>query len=107
MVVLRFDVVLVPLDPTVGSEMKKTRPCVVVSPDPTNRHLNTVIVAPMTTRQRTYPFRVPCRFQGRQGQIVLDQIRTIDKARIVKRIGTIAPKVQAAVLDTLRRMFAP
>jgi mRNA interferase MazF len=107
MVALRFDVVIVPLDPSVGREMKKTRPCVVISPDQMNRRLDTLIVAPMTTRVRPYPYRVPCRFQGQQGQIALDQIKTIDKSRIHRRVGTIAPKVQAAVLDVLQRMFAP
>jgi mRNA interferase MazF len=107
MVALRFDVVLATLDPTIGSEIRKTRPCLVVSPDQINRHLQTIIVAPMTTRGRSYPFRVPCRFQAKEGQIALDQVRTIDKSRVIRRLGTIAPKSQAGVLRVLRKMFAP
>ncbi len=76
----RFDLYLVALDPTIGREIQKTRPCVVVSPDEMNRHIATVIVAPMTTKGRPYPTRIPCRFQGKSGQIVLDQLRKVDKA---------------------------
>jgi mRNA interferase MazF len=83
-VVKRFDVFLVNLDPTIGSEIKKTRPCVVVSPDEMNRHIATVIIAPMTTKGKAYPTRVVCQFQGKDGQIILDQIRTIDKTRLVE-----------------------
>ena len=106
MVARRFDVFLVNLDPTVGSEIRKTRPCLVVSPDEMNRHIATVIVAPMTTKGRSYPTRVPCRFQGKDGQIVLDQLRTVDKARLVQRLGQIAPATQKAVLSTLAELFA-
>jgi len=106
MVVRRFDVYLVSLDPTVGSEIQKTRPCVVVSPDEMNRHIRTVIVAPMTSATRDYPTRVACTFKDRQGQIVLDQIRTIDKARLVKRLGAVDPKTQSAVITILQAMFA-
>jgi mRNA interferase MazF len=102
----RFDVYLIALDPMLGSEIKKTRPCLIVSPDETNRHLATVIVAPMTTKGRDYPTRVGCRFQGKQGQIVLDQLRTVDKARLVKRLGRIGPSSQGAVLAALAEMFA-
>jgi mRNA interferase MazF len=105
-VVNRFDVFLVNLDPTVGSEIKKTRPCVVVSPDEMNRYIATVIIAPMTTKGRTYPTRVGCQFQGKDGQIVLDQIRTTDKARLVRKLGQISPDEQKVVLDTLAEMFA-
>jgi mRNA interferase MazF len=105
MAIKRFDVHLVALDPTLGSEIKKTRPCLIVSPDEMNRHIATVIVAPMTTRGRDYPTRVACRFQGKQGQIVLDQLRTVDKARLVKRLGRISPAVQREVLATLAEMF--
>ena len=101
----RFDVYLVALDPTLGSEIQKTRPCVVVSPDESNRHLATVIVAPMTTKGRDYPTRVPCRFQGKRGQVVLDQLRTVDKIRLVKRLGKLGPAVQEEVLATLVEMF--
>ena len=104
--VKRFDVFLVNLDPTIGSEIKKTRPCVVISPDEMNRYIATVIIAPMTTKGRTYPTRVACQFQGKDGQIVLDQIRTIDKTRLVKKLGQISQDEQVAVLDTLAEIFA-
>jgi mRNA interferase MazF len=103
----RFDVVLVNLEPTVGSEIKKTRPCLVISPDEMNRHLRTLIVAPMTTKGISYATRVACRFQGKAGQVVLDQIRTVDRARLVKRLGRISGKASAAVLQMLQEMFAP
>jgi mRNA interferase MazF len=106
MVIKRFDVFLVNLDPTVGSEIRKTRPCVVISPDEMNQHIATAIVAPMTTTGRSYPTRVACQFQGKEGQIVLDQIRTVDKTRLVKKLGQISPCEQKAVLDTLAEMFA-
>ena len=106
MVVQRFDVFLVNLDPTVGREIQKTRPCLVISPDEMNRYIATVIVAPMTTKGRSYPTRVPCQFQGKKGQVVLDQIRTVDKARLVKQLGRLAPDEQSAVLETLAEMFA-
>lgn len=106
-VVARFDVYLVNLDPTIGREIKKTRPCLVVSPDEMNYKIGTLIVAPMTTKGHPYPTRVNLRFQGKDGQIVLDQIRTIDKARLVKRLGAITPATQAAVLNVLAAMFAP
>ena len=105
-VVNRFDVFLINLDPTVGSEIQKTRPCLVISPDEMNRYIRTVIVAPMTTAGKDYPTRVPCKFQRKKGQIVLDQIRTIDKSRLIKKIGTIDPQVQAEVISTLQSMFA-
>ncbi len=106
MEVKRFDVWLVNLDPTIGSEIKKIRPCLVVSPDDMNRYVNTVIVAPMTTKGRPYPTRVGCRFQGKIGQIVLDQLRTVDKARLVRRLGPIGTKTQQATLAVLAEMFA-
>ena len=106
MVVKRFDVFLINLDPTVGSEIRKTRPCLIISPDEMNRYIRTVIVAPMTTAGKDYPTRVRCLFQGKKGQIVLDQIRTIDKSRLIKKIGTIEPQVQAEVISTLQSMFA-
>ncbi|WP_409874697.1 type II toxin-antitoxin system PemK/MazF family toxin [Nostoc sp. DedVER02] len=105
-VVNRFDVFLVNLDPTIGSEIQKTRPCVVISPDEMNRYIATVIVAPMTTKGQSYPTRVACQFQGKDGQIVLDQIRTVDKNRLVKKLGQIDSDEQKAVLDTLAEMFA-
>ena len=101
----RFDVYLVVLDPTVGSEIQKTRPCLVVSPDEMSHHISTVIVAPMTTKGRPYPTRVPCRFDGKDGQVVLDQLRTVDKTRLVRRLGRLTDDVQEAVLTTLAEMF--
>lgn len=106
MVVKRFDVFLVNLDPVVGSEIQKTRPCVIISPDQMNRHIATVIIAPMTTKGQAYPTRVVCQFQGKQGQIVLDQIRTVDKTRLIQKLGEIDLDEQKAVLDTLAEMFA-
>ena len=106
MVIRRFEVYLVDLDPTVGSEIQKSRPCLVISPDEMNAHIATVIVAPMTSRGRDYPSRVPCQFQGKDGQIVLDQIRTVDKSRLANRLGLIGPEIQKQVLDMLAEMFA-
>jgi len=106
MVARRFDVFLVGLDPVVGSEIQKTRPCLVISPDEMNNHIRTVIVAPMTTVERNYPTRVSCTFRKKQGQIVLDQIRTIDKMRLVKKLGTIDPQAQLDVISVLQRLFA-
>lgn len=107
MVVRRFDVYLVNLDPTVGSEIQKTRPCLIVSPDEMNRYVRTVIVAPMTTKGRAYPTRVQCTFEGKDGQVVLDQIRTVDRARLVKRLGRIGEDAQEEVLSALAELFAP
>jgi mRNA interferase MazF len=106
MVVNRFDVFLVNLDPTVGSEIKKTRPCLIISPNEMNRHIRTVIVAPMTTAGRDYPTRLSCTFKRKRGQIVLDQIRTIDKTRLVKKLGIIDPDTQSEVISVLQRLFA-
>jgi len=106
MVVKRFDVYLVNLDPTVGSEIKKTRPCLVISPDEMNRWIRTVIIAPMTTKGQPYPTRVPCEFQGKEGQVVLDQIRTVDKSRLVQKLGRIDKATQREVLVTIAEMFA-
>ncbi len=106
-VIRRFDVFLVALDPTVGREIRKSRPCLVLSPDEMNRRIGTVIVAPMTTRRRAYPTRVACRFQGKQGEIVLDQVRAVDKARLVRRLGRISPTARRSVLAVLSEMFAP
>lgn len=103
----RGEVWLVQLDPTVGSEIRKTRPCVIVSPDEMNAHLRTVIVAPMTTGARPAGFRVPVRFQGKQGLIVLDQMRTLDRARLVTRLGALRPATLSVALQTLQCMFAP
>ena len=107
MVVRRFDVYLINLDPTIGSEIQKTRPCLVISPDEMNRFIKTVIVAPMTSKGTTYPTRVACKFQGKRGQVVLDQIRTVDKTRLVKRLGRIDKQTQTEVLSVVGEMFAP
>lgn len=107
MAVSRFDVYLISLDPTVGSAIKKTRPCLIVSPDEMNRHIRTVIVAPMTTRGRPYPTRIPCRFRGKAGQVVLDQMRTVDAARLVRKMGRLDNDTGAIVLAVLGEMFAP
>jgi mRNA interferase MazF len=106
MIVQRFDVFLVNLAPTVGSEIRKTRPCLVISPDEMNRWIRTVIVAPMTTKSRSYPTRVACEFQGKQGQVVLDQVRTVDKRRLVRKLGRMDQPTQVAVLAILAEMFA-
>jgi mRNA interferase MazF len=107
MVVKRFDVYLVNLDPTIGSEIQKTRPCLVISPDEMNRFIKAVLVAPMTTKGTSYPTRVSCKFQRKQGQVVLDQIRTVDKTRLVRRLGKVDQQTQSEVLSVLSEMFAP
>lgn len=103
----RFDVFLVNLDPTIGHEIKKTRPCLIISPNEMNHHISTVIVAPMTTKGRRYPTRIACSFQGKQGQIVLDQIRTVDSRRLVKKLGVISKIAQTKTLHLLQELFAP
>ena len=102
----RGEVHLIRLDPTVGREIRKTRPCLVVSPDELNRHLRTVIVAPMTTGGQAYPWRIPCRFQNRSGFVALDHVRAVDSERLVKRLGRLSLATTTNVLDTLREMFA-
>jgi len=102
---LRGDVYLVSLDPTKGREIKKTRPCVVVSPDELNANLSTFLVAPMTTGGHPYPFRIPCRFQRKDGFIVLDQLRTVDRHRLVRRLGKVHGSTLGKVLSILREMF--
>lgn len=104
--VKRYEVHLVDLDPTQGSEIRKTRPCLVVSPDEMNRHIRTVIVAPMTTAQRDYPTRVSVTFQRQRGQVALDQIRTVDKSRLVKRLGALPEARAREVAAVLGEMFA-
>ncbi len=105
MVAKRFDVYLVNLDPTVGTEIQKTRPCVVISPDEMNRHITTIIVAPMTSKGRHYPSRVSCKFEGKDGQVILDQIRTVDKIRLVKKLGKLNKQTQQMVLEVLAEIF--
>ena len=107
MEVRRFDVYLVSLDAARGHEIRKTRPGLIISPDEMNRHIATAIIAPMTTRRRKYPSRVACVFQGKRGQIVLDQIRTVDKSRLVRKLGRIPAATQEKVLSALDEMFAP
>ena len=107
MVIKRFDVYLINLDPNIGHEIKKTRPCLIVSPDEMNRFIRTVIVAPMTTKGTTYPTRIECKFRGKQRQVVLDQIRTIDKTRLVRKLGRVDIQTQSEVLSVLGEMFAP
>ena len=106
MVANRFDVYLANIDPSVGSEIQKTRPCLIVSPNEMNKHIRTVIVAPMTTAGKDYPTRVSCTFKKKKGQIVLDQIRTIDKTRLVKKLDTIDPETQLKVITILQRLFS-
>jgi len=106
MVVKRFEVYLINHDPTIGSEIQKTRPCLIISPDEMNAHIATVIVAPMTTNGRDYPTRVKCQFEGKEGQIVLDQIRTVDKIRLVKKLGKINASTQKEIQVILMDMFA-
>ncbi len=103
----RFEVYLCALDPTVGREIRKTRPCLIVSPDEMNHHIRTAIVAPMTTKGRSYPTRVPCRFGGKSGQVVLDQIRTVDQSGLIRKLGRIDSRTSRIVSDILQEMFAP
>ncbi|MGH7216861.1 MAG: type II toxin-antitoxin system PemK/MazF family toxin [Nitrospiraceae bacterium] len=103
----RGDVFLIELDPTRGSEIRKTRPCLVISPDELNQHLRTVIVAPMTTGGQTYPWRVRCRFRDRAGFVAMDQLRTVDSERLIRRLGRIAPGTLTAALVVLQEMFTP
>mgnify|MGYP000305143910 CR=1 FL=1 len=102
----RFDILLVSLDPSQGSEIKKTRPCLVISPDEMNKHIKTLIVAPMTSKGRPYLTRIPVTFKGTEGKVLLDQIRTIDKSRIIKKLGTLDVEKASLVLETLREMFS-
>jgi mRNA interferase MazF len=106
MVVRRFDVFLVQLDPTIGFEIQKTRPYVIISPDEMNRLLKTVLIAPLTSAKRNFPFRVDCQFQGKDGQIVLDQIRAVDKTRLVQFLDQVSSEEQKAILDKLADIFA-
>lgn len=103
----RGEVYLVELSPARGREIRKTRPCVVVSPDELNAHMATFIVAPLTTGGHPYPFRIACRFAGRDGHLVLDQLRTVDRDRLVKRLGSLTAPTLAKALGVLQDMFAP
>jgi mRNA interferase MazF len=105
MVIRRFEVYLINLVPTIGNETRKSRPCLVISPDEMNDAIRTVIVAPMTTKGRAYPTRVPCRFLRKDGQIVLDQIRTVDRGRLARKLGKLDPETSTTVLEVLQEMF--
>ncbi len=105
--VRRGDVFLVALDPAKGGKIQKTRPCVVVSPDELNSYLRTFIVAPLTTGGHPYPFRVPCRFEGKSGYVVIDQIRTVDRERLVRRLGKLSRSTLERILAILQEMFTP
>ena len=106
MVIDRFEVFLVNLDPTLGAEIKKTRPCCIISPNEINHNIATVIIAPITSKGRDYPTRVKCNFHGKKGQIVLDQIRTVDKSRLVKKLGQISVVEKNNVIAILQEMFS-
>lgn len=105
MVVNQYEVFLIGLDPTIGHEIQKTRPCVIISPNEMNHHIGTVIVAPMTTKSHEYPTRISLKFQGKEGWIILDQLRTIDKVRLVKKLGNIEAKTVRKVKEVLREML--
>lgn len=103
----RFDVFLVNLDPTVGVEIQKRRPCLIISPDEMNRNIKTAIIAPMTTKSRNFPTRIACEFEGKTGFVVLDQIRAVDKVRLTKKLGEIDEETQVKILDKLQEIFSP
>ncbi len=105
MVIKQYDVFLVSLDPTIGHEIKKSRPCVVISPDEMNRYISTVIIAPMTSQSREYPTRVPVRFKGKDGWIVLDQLRTVDRRRLIRKLGEISSRSVKSVKSIIREML--
>lgn len=103
----RFEVYLISLDPTKGSEIRKTRPCVIISPDEMNKYIRTINIAPLTSTIKSYPTRITTTFQGKKGQIVLDQIRTVDKSRLIKKLGSISSSAEGKVLSVLKEMFSP
>lgn len=105
MVANQYDIFLISLDPTVGHEIKKSRPCVVVSPDEMNRNIQTVIIAPMTTKSRSYPTRVPVHFEGKTGWIVLDQIRTVDQVRLIKKLGKVDSRTVQKIKAVIKEML--
>ncbi len=101
----QYDIYLINLDPTVGREIRKSRPCVIVSPDEMNNSIGTAIIAPMTTKSHDYPTRVPINFQSKDGFVVLDQLRTVDKSRLVKRLGAADRGVTAKIKRTIKEML--
>jgi len=101
----QYSICLVNLEPTIGHEIKKTRPCVIISPDEMNNHISTIIIAPMTTKSHNYPTRIPLTFQGKKGWIVLDQIRTVDKRRAIKKLGKISPNKIAKIKSLINEML--
>ena len=105
--VKRFEVFLVNLDPTIGVEIQKKRPCLIISPDEMNRNVKSAIIAPMTTKSRNFPTRIACEFEGKSGFIVLDHLRTVDKSRLIKKLGEIGEEIQVRVLEKLQEIFAP
>ena len=105
MVVEQYSIYLVNLDPTVGHEMKKTRPCVIISPNEMNFYISTIIIAPMTSKSHIYPTRIPLTFQRKKGWVVLDQIRTVDKNRLVKKLGNLSPKVISEIKKIISEML--
>ncbi|MGC2238550.1 MAG: type II toxin-antitoxin system PemK/MazF family toxin [Pyrinomonadaceae bacterium] len=105
--VKRFEVYLINLDPTIGVEIQKKRPCLIISPDEMNRHVKTAIIAPMTTKSRNFPTRIACEFEGKSGFVILDQIRSVDKIRLTKKLGEIDDETQVKVLEKLQEIFAP
>ncbi|MBF0484295.1 MAG: type II toxin-antitoxin system PemK/MazF family toxin [Candidatus Omnitrophica bacterium] len=105
MVIRQYDIYLINLDPTIGHEIKKSRPCVVISPNEMNSHISTIIIAPMTTKSRDYPSRIPLKFLKKDGWIVLDQIRTVDKRRIIKRLGTVPELKVAEIKAVIKEML--
>lgn len=106
MVIKRFEVHLVNLDPTFGHEIRKKKPCVIVSPNEMNKYLNTVIIAPLTSVKRGYPSRIECRFKGKQGEIILEQIRSVDKRRLISKMGSLNEDLQNQILEKLQEIFS-
>ncbi|MFH1259106.1 MAG: type II toxin-antitoxin system PemK/MazF family toxin [Elusimicrobiota bacterium] len=105
MEVAQYDIFLISLDPTVGHEIKKSRPCVIISPDEMNRFISTVIIAPMTTQSHAYPTRIPVKFKGKNGWVVLDQLRTVDKARLIKKLGKIEQHTIGEIKSVIKEML--
>ena len=105
MELVQYEIVLINLDPTIGSEIKKTRPCVIISPDEMNKYLNTIIVAPMTSTSKSYPTRIPVKHNNQKGWVVIDQIRTVDRQRIIKHLGNLSQKEIEKVKDVMRETF--